>query len=301
MGKRAFDRGELETFLAVAGHGGVAKAAAALGVHHSTALRQLASLEARAGAKLFERLASGYRLTDAGHALLESGARLKAGLGEFEKRLASCDAGFAGVLRVTTSDGLATSLLPRWLAGFAAKHPEIEVQVRVANTLTDLAERSVDVALRPARQPSGNMVGRRAATIRYSLYASRDYVRRHGRLDAGRPDFAGHAILAYDASIGFFSTAEWLERSAGAARVAARFDHLQAMLAAAKAGLGIAALPCFMGEGELLRLIPPPESMSTGLWLLTHPELRKARRIRAFLDYVGEAARTDQALLAGVG
>ena len=299
MGKRGFDRGELETFLAVAAHAGVGKAAQALGVHHSTALRQLASLEARAGAKLFERLPTGYRLTDAGHALLETGERLKAGLADFETRLASCDAGLAGAVRVTTSDGVATALLPRWLAGFAARHPEIEVQVSVANTIVDLAERAVDVALRPARRPSGNMVGRKAATIRYSLYASRDYVHRHGRLDPQRPDFTGHTIVGYDAALGFFSTAEWLERTAGAARVAARCDHLNAMLALAQAGVGIAALPCFMADGALVRLIEPPEAVSTGLWLLTHPELRRMGRIRAFLDYMWDAVRADPALLAG--
>jgi len=299
MGKRGFDRGELETFLAVATHASVGKAAAALGVHHSTALRHLASLEARAGAKLFERLAAGYRLTDAGHALLESGERLKGGLADFEARLASCDAGLAGAVRVTTSDGLATALLPRWLAGFGARHPEIEVQVRVANTIVDLAERAVDVALRPARRPSGNMVGRKAGTIRYSLYAGREYLRRRPRLDPERLDFAGHAVIGYDAALGFFSTAEWLERTAAGARVAARCDHLGTMLAAAQAGLGIAALPCFMADGALVRLIEPPEAMSTGLWLLTHPELRRMRRIRAFLDYMWDAVRADQALLAG--
>jgi len=299
MGKRGFDRGELETFLAVATHASVGKAATALGVHHSTALRQLASLEARAGVKLFERLATGYRLTDAGHALLESGERLRSGLADFETRLASCDSGLAGAVRVTASDGVATALLPRWLAGFAARHPEIEVQVSVANTIVDLAERAVDVALRPARRPSGNMVGRKAATIRYSLYASREYLRRHGRLHPERLDFAGHAIVGYDAALGFFSTAEWLERMAGAARVAVRCDHLNTMLAAAQAGLGIAALPCFMADGALVRLIEPPEAMSTGLWLLTHPELRRMRRIRAVLDYMWESVRADQALLAG--
>jgi DNA-binding transcriptional LysR family regulator len=249
--------------------------------------------------KLFERLPSGYRLTDAGHALLEAAQPLKARLAEFEKRLASTDAGLAGAVRVSTSDGLATEMLPRWLAGFARQHAQIEVQVRVANTLADLSAREVDVVLRPARRLSGHMVGRKAAAIRYSLYASRDYIRRHGRLQGDRPDFAGHALIGYDSAIDFFSTAQWLAGAAAAVRIAARFDHLNAMLAAAQAGIGIAALPCFMAEGRLERLIEPPEAMTTGLWLLTHPELRRMPRIRAFLDYMADAARKDQARLAG--
>jgi DNA-binding transcriptional LysR family regulator len=296
-----FERADLGLLLALAEHGNLARAARAVGVHHATAFRRLADLEHRARARLFERLPHGYRLTRAGERVAAPAAELQRALRALDATVLEEDRVVAGPVRVTTSDGLATAYLAPHLRALADAHPGLTLELLVENRLSDLAEREVDVAIRPAQRLAGNMVGRKAAAMAYALYASKDYLRRHGRLDARAPDFAGHAVCHYDDSIAYFSTAKWLARYAGKARVAARCNHLTAMREMARAGLGIAALPCVLGdaEGGLVRALGPVPAMETGLWLCTHPGIRKVARIRAVLDFLHVAISRDAARLAG--
>jgi DNA-binding transcriptional LysR family regulator len=303
MKTAAFGRGDLELLLEIADSGSLAAAAQALGVHHATAFRRLADMEHKARARLFERLAHGYRPTRAGTLLLDPARLLREQLREFDARVLNFDRTLAGTVRVTTSDGLASAYLAPHFRAFAAAYPDIVIELQVENRMSDLAEREVDVAIRPAQKLAGNMVGRRAGAMGYALYASRDYVKRHGRLDPAKLDFDGHSICHYDSSIEFFSTAKWLSRYARKARVAARCNNLTAMLAMGRAGMGIVAIPCVLGDadGAMARLIAPPPEMATGLWLCTHPGIRKVARIRALLDALHASIGRDGARLAGAG
>ena len=296
-----FDRGDLELLLAVADSGSLVKAAQALGVHHATAFRRLADMEHMARALLFERLPHGYELTRAGKLLIEPARQLQRQLQEFDARVLNFDQALAGTVRVTTSDGLATAYLAPHFQAFIKAYPQIVIDLVVENRVSDLAEREVDVAIRPAQRLSGNMVGRKAAVMGYSLYAARDYVQRHGRLDPASLDFSEHAVCHYHPSIEYFSTAKWLNRHARKARVAARCNNLTAMLAMARAGVGIVAIPCVLGDAEaqLARLLDPVPAMTTHLWLCTHPNIRKVARIRALLDFLFASIAGDSARLMG--
>jgi DNA-binding transcriptional LysR family regulator len=146
------------------------------------------------------------------------------------------------------------------------------------------------------------MVGRKAGAMGYALYASGAYVRRRGRLDPEGLDFSGHAVCQYHPSIEYFSTAKWLDRHARKARVAACCNNLTAMLALGRAGLGIVAIPCVLGDadGSMVRLFGPVPEMATTLWLCTHPDIRKVARIRALLDYLHASIGRDGPRLAGI-
>jgi DNA-binding transcriptional LysR family regulator len=65
------DWDDVRYFLAVARGGSVRAAGERLGVNHATVLRRIAQLEERLGARMFEKLPSGYRLTAAGEEVLE--------------------------------------------------------------------------------------------------------------------------------------------------------------------------------------------------------------------------------------
>ena len=80
-----------------------------------------------------------------------------------------------------------------------------------------------------------------------------------------------------------------------------RCNSWLSQLAAAKAGLGLAALPCSLGDAEaaLVRVLAPEPGIASELWLLTHPELRRSARVRAFMDFLAAGLRVERARLAG--
>lgn len=135
----------------------------------------------------------------------------------------------------------------------------------------------------------------------YSLYASRDYVSRHGSLDPRAPNFTDHEICGYSATVAYFTTAKWLQRHAKAGRVVAECNSLTVMQALARTGMCIAALPCVLGnrDSQLVALLPPIEAMETSLWVCTHRRLRKNARVRTFLDFFYDAIEKRKSQLAG--
>jgi DNA-binding transcriptional LysR family regulator len=295
------DRADLELLVEIADTGSLVKAARALDVHHATAFRRLAELDRRAGTPMFNRRREGYVPTAAARGLIASARRLRSAFREFDAQLSETDRTMAEPLRVTTSDGLASGFFAPLLRAFGDAHPAIVVELIVENRVLSVPEHEVDVALRPAREVSGDMVCRRIATIGYSLYASREYVRRHGSLDASMLDFSAHAICAYSEDVSYFTTARWLQRHATRARVVSRCNSLTAMQSMARAGMCIAALPCVVGNGDadLIALLPPIHAMETSLWICTHRRLRKASRVRAFLDFFYDAIEKEKSRLAG--
>ena len=61
------------------------------------------------------------------------------------------------------------------------------------------------------------------------------------------------------------------------------------MLELATHGFGAALLPCFLGDSRpgLIRIGQPPSDVDVGLWILTHSDLRRSARVRAFMDFAG--------------
>jgi DNA-binding transcriptional LysR family regulator len=302
MRSAPIERGDIELMLELAATGSLLKTARSLAVHHATAFRRLAELERKAGQPLFDRLPRGYVPTAAGQRLLAAAQRLRSELREFDARVLQLDRAADAPLKVTTSDGLAAAFFPPILRAFGDAHPAITIDLIVENRVMSLTEREVDVALRPAREVRGDIVCRRVGAVGYSLYASAEYVKRHGTIDADPPDFSHHAICAYGEPVGYFTTARWLNRYAQAARIVARCNSLTSMQAMARTGMCIVALPCVQGDADpqLVALAPPIKAMETSLWVCTHKRLRKTARVRTFLDFFYEAVGTERSRLAGI-
>lgn len=271
-------------------------AARRLGVDHSTAFRRLGGLEKRLGVRLFERARDGYSPTPAGEAAIAAAGALLHGLGQLEQRLAGEDLRPSGVVRITTTDTLLDFLAPA-LATFRTKHPEITLEVVAANAFFTLTKRDADVAIRPSLTAPENLVGRRIAEISTAPYATPKYLAKHPNRLALRE----HDWVAPDESLGHLGSAKWMQNQILPERVILRADSLLALRAAAGAGLGVAPLPCFLGDVDplLARVGPTIPEMTSALWLLTHPDLRRVARIRAFLDFMAPWLAEKRDLLEG--
>ncbi|MCP4329831.1 MAG: LysR family transcriptional regulator [Alphaproteobacteria bacterium] len=285
-------------FAAVARHGGLAPAARALGVHHSTVFRRIAALEAAAGVRLFDRRSEGYVLTPSGEAVQAALADVEDGIHRVERHIMSADPGLSGVVRMTTTEDIAQFLIARQWNGFAAAYPEIRLEMIVANRFFNLSRREADIAIRPSRDPEGDMVGRRAADIAIAAYAATEYLARMGR--PSRPsDLRRHRLIACDDSLAHLAVARWLKRYDDGGNVVLRSNSFVVQHDAVRAGLGIGLLPCFVvGDDGLERLWPLRADLVSGLWVLTHRDLRRTPRIRAVLDYFFDAFAAERGRLA---
>jgi DNA-binding transcriptional LysR family regulator len=291
------DWDDLRYVLAVAEAGSLAGAARALGVNHTTVLRRIAAAEKRLGVRLFERLPSGYVPTAGGEELIEAARRIDTTVADLDRRLAGRDLRLSGVVRVSTVDTLVASILPEILAAFRERHPGIEVEVAVSNAMANLTRRDADVAIRAANDPPETLVGRRAGTIAFAIYGSRTYL---ATRRAGTP-LGQHRWVAPDDSMAMTSIGRWMHTALPEAEVTLRADSLVTMRHAAMVGLGVAPLPCYLGDSTegLVRVHPPVAAMATGLWILSHEDLRETARVRAFTAFVAEAFAERRHLLEG--
>jgi DNA-binding transcriptional LysR family regulator len=292
------DWDDLRIVRAVAAGGSLASAARALRLNHSTVLRRVAAFEKRLGLRLFERLPTGYVATSGGEELLSAAERIGEIVAGLEVRLAGQDLRLTGSLRVTTTDTLMTTILPDLFAGFRDAYPGIVVEVAVSNQMFNITRRDADVAIRPANDPPETLIGRRVGPLPRAIYGSRRYAARK-RLRLA--DLAGEPWLAPDESLAQSSIAQWMQATLPAAEIVFRADSLVALADAAQAGLGLVALPCYLGDSRpgLVRVHPPVEAMTTALWLLTHPDLRRTARIRAFLDFAAAWLKRQRGLFTG--
>ncbi|GAB7537820.1 LysR family transcriptional regulator [Burkholderia sp. 3C] len=289
------DWNDLRYLLAMARGGSAAGAARTLGVSHATVLRRLQVLEQEVGTALFDRLQTGYVATEAGLRFIDIGEAFERALTGTRREVEGQVTGLAGPIRFTTTDSLADGLLPDILQAFHERYPAITVEMRITNARLDLDRREADVALRPTREPPPAWVGRAVARMDWGLYAARP---RH-RIKASRRDTATPAWLLPDGHLAQAPLDAWLRERIGGERIVATADSFVALRRLAESGAGVAALPCFMAHGTNLTLLEqPPLALSSELWLLTHPHLRGAGRIRAFMDHVAQQIGALHARLA---
>lgn len=299
MNEQGLGWDDLRTALAVARAGSLSGAARRLGVNHATVYRRLGNLEQRLGVRLFERARTGYAATPAGEELAALAERLEAELTTAERRLLGRDLRPSGTVRVTTTDTLLFGLLTPIFGAFRRAHRDITLDVAVSNLVFNLSKRDADVAIRPSPAPPETLVGRKVADIGMAVYAAKD----HPAASQSTPDLATFDWIGPDDSLSHIRLARWMVEHRLDARAKYRVDTLIGLLDAARTGLGLAVLPCYLGDPEpgLARVRGPIDALQGELWLLTHPDLRKAARIRTFVDFMFEELRARKDLFTGRG
>lgn len=289
---------DLSIFMTIGQAGSISGAAAKLHLPKSTISRALARLEAAMAVALVHRTTRRSRLSSAGEALLERAAPLVAALDQAVAQVPGREATPSGLLRLTCTIDFGAVVLAELVARFVARYPEVEVEVHATNAVVDLIEGGFDLGLRfsPRRQlRDSSLIARRVGTLHTQLVASPKYLARRGAPRSPR-DLGDHDWVTYA------GTESLVLETPGAARRFARrgrirCDDMFFAQAAARAGAGIALLPSFLAEpdvlaGALVRVLPKWHVQSGVVWLV-HPASRNVpSRVTAFRDFVTEALAT---------
>jgi DNA-binding transcriptional LysR family regulator len=274
------DWDNLKFFLALAETGSLSRAAEKLRVDHSTVARRIDMLEQELGLRLVERLSRSYRLTAEGERVRDRAKEIETGIADIARFAQSVDRSPQRVVRVSGPPTFVSRFLAPRLLPLQGEHPGLRIELVGEARQTSLSRGETDLALRLVRPVEKGVVARRLAVVAYGLYGSRDYVARCGE-DA--QDFIG-----YDDSLDHLPQQRWLKMLAGDRRLALRSNDLVNLLTAARAGLGLAVLPCLMARGEPdLVSVPtrlPP--LTRELWLLFHRDIGRAPAVRTVIDRI---------------
>ncbi|MEM6639410.1 MAG: LysR family transcriptional regulator [Pseudomonadota bacterium] len=286
----------IKTLSAVARQGSARRAATVLGVHHSTVTRRIEQLERSISARLFDRHPDGYVLTSAGERLLRAAQRFNDDLTTIHREIAGSEHSLTGKVRVTMVLPLAVHAFAPKLPEFAERHPDIEIELHVTYDTLDLFRGDADIAIRFDNNPPQGLVGRRLFPYYETVYATADYIQSQDFVRA--PEKArwigwssdGDRYPGWTEGTGFGDVPVWGD-----------FPDLGLQLAAVKHGLGLALLPCLLGDSEaaLVRASKRPPKPNRDIWILTHRDLRSTRRVRLVMDFAEHVLRDFERLLTG--
>ncbi len=287
---------DLNLVLAICRTGTLSGAAKALGINHSTVFRRINAIEKKLDVRLFERQPSGYLMTEAGEAVKRSAERIDDEVNTLSRELLGRDTRLQGSIRITAPEGVSLRLLSPHLVAFGQLHPDISINLVVTSSALRLSHREADIAVRATRKPPDNYIGREVGKFRFCMYAAPGYRENHQQKPLEEYDW-----LMPDDGVDFFPTPMWRRKNYPKARVVFSSNNTMTIIEAAKRGLGVAPLPCFLGDGEpgLVRMIEPPEALTLSLWILIHPDLRQTARVKALMAFLLERLEHEKPAMEG--
>lgn len=269
---------DLKYLARLAETGSLSGAARQLRVEHATVARRIAALEAALGVKLVDRRGGRYQLTASGVEAAAQARRMEEAALAVE-RMGLGAAGEAPVeFAVTAPPAIVSELIVPRLPTFLAANAGIQLRLIGESRYLSLSRREADIALRLSRPEAPTLTARRAGVLAYGLFASTDYVETTPQ--------AGCAFIGLDEDMAEAPQQIWLERIAAGRPFALRSNDFAVQCAAAKAGLGIAALPLFLGQLRGLRRLWPEQGMSRDIWLSYHEDLRSSPRLAAVTAFL---------------
>lgn len=292
---QGFEWGDLQIFLALYRGKSIRAAAISLGVSHSTVSRRLAGMEDSLKVKLFARSAEGLMASTAAETMIARAERVESEILNLQRDVVGQDTLLAGPVRITMPPSVAQHLIMPHLAEFADLYPDVALEVVSTYRIADMSRRDADIAIRFQEAPNGDLFGRRLPSFADGIYGAPHYVEKHS--------FTGSN-----------PTGHWLgwgegERSPKWA-LATPFDRctvlhethgLLAQVEAVKAGLGMAILPCFLGDADPALMRVPGAGIIEGRpgWVLTHPDLKTSERVRACVRFLVQKIETHTPLVSG--
>jgi DNA-binding transcriptional LysR family regulator len=279
------DWNDLRHFVVLAREGTLSAAARALGVDHATVARRVAALEASTALKLVDRRARSYALTDDGRRIAAAAAPMEEIAFAVERAMQAAKPGIGGEVSISAPPSLANALIAPRLIELRRRHPNIFIKLIGEKRSASLNRREADLALRLSRPDENGLIARKIGHFGFGLYGAPSYLKE-------TPPHA-FAFIAYDASMDEAPQQQWLKTIAGNRAVVLRTSDLENQAAAARASVGLAALPHFLGDRDdgLARHEVGGKQVGRDVWLVVHRDLRRAPAVRAVMEFLAGCMR----------
>jgi DNA-binding transcriptional LysR family regulator len=289
----------LESFVAVAKSGSYSAAARQLGVSRALMSKRIMALEARLGARLFNRNTHQLSLTDAGVTYFSSCRSVLTELEAAEASLLERRKVPRGSLRVLTSQNFGYMHMASAAAGFMRRYPEIDLYMsarELGRQTVDLVAGGYDLALRTQTLPDSSLVVRKVAPLDWLIVAAPAYLAAHG-IPASLDDLAQHRCLVTASQPGYRWDLE-AEGKPGVVKCPAiGVSNLNIVTRdAALASLGLALLPEYgiasdLAAGRLVRVLPAYRGRQRSLLAVYPRDRTPPLKTRLFIDFLVERFR----------
>ncbi|MBV1919243.1 MAG: LysR family transcriptional regulator [Pseudomonadales bacterium] len=289
---------DLRFFLALAREGTVSGAGRVLEVKHTTVARRIAGLEEQLGSRLFDRMSSGYAMTQVGENLMPHALGVEELVNAADREVFGMDAELSGSLKLAASYDVFTRLITPKLHLFTDKYPRIELELVSSTGLVDLGSRQADIALRLSPKPPEQLIGRKIVPLSHGVYASETYLEKRVEQELEQKGDAEQLILwGHEKTM-----PEWVVDHFPNARVFARASEIMTMLDAVKNNLGLARMPCYVADAEptLRRIDVSLTPSDWGVWVLSHADLRSTARVRASREFLIDIIEQQRELIEGL-
>lgn len=285
---------DLIAFLAIAREKSLRGAARSLSVNHATIKRRLSMLEQSLETRLFDRSPEGHILSPAGEQLFISATRMEEEIISTQRKITGNDNRPFGCIKISVPPAMIGSFLSKELANFSRKYPDIEIDVKATHLFSDIRRGETDIAIRMANEVSDDVVGRRVIQYAKAIYASKNYLK---DFDAGEPE--KYTWIGWGNDKPYH---DWVvDTPFPDIPVKHKIFSNAMQIELARHGMGLALLPCFLGDIELdLERVPNTNTILTNsIWVLLHKDLQKTAKVRVFVDFICDAIKKNRRLLMG--
>ncbi len=274
----------LRSFIAVAKAGSVIAAASTLGVSHATVLRNISKLETTLGSRLFDRLQTGYSITEQGREILAHALEMDEQAKLLMRRASAKNPAPEGLLQIVSPNNALFNLMPV-LSKFQDEYPRITIR-NEHRAPQAMLRSTADVALAITNTPPDDLVGRQLQRLEFAYFSARDYPLLKGA--AQDPSICDWITWGEtddtDPELNSAAQERALRHFAKRPIVKVQTANYADALSATKARLGVSLLR--KPQIELEELPFRSNLGQFGLWILTHQDLQRSGKVQAFMDFV---------------
>lgn len=283
------DWDKLRIFHAVADAGSLTHAGDTLHLSQSAVSRQIRALEDSLNTTLFHRHARGLILTEQGELLFDATVAMTKRLDAAAARIRDSEEEVFGELRVTTTTGFGSLWLAPRLSKLYDLYPDLTIDLMLEEKVLDLPMREADVAIRMKEPSQADLVRKRLMNIRMRLYASPEYIAKHG-MPERIEDISKHRLICQNPRSAQVASGLALVQRLMTYNVSSMLtvNNYFGVLQSVIHGLGIGMLPDYSAQDlrSVIRVMPDVESVEVPVYLAYPEELRQSKRIAAFRDFV---------------
>lgn len=295
--RTGFDWNDLRSFLAVVRTGRLTAAASQLGIDHSTLSRRIASLEDALQVRLFDRLSTGYVLTEAGESLIGHAEKIETAAIRISSTLLDAKASMAGPVRIATPEGFGTYFIAHRLQDLSERHPDVSLELIADPNVVSLSKRQADIAVTMLRPEAGPLRARKLTDYEYGLYGAEDLLCRRPGIETMR-DLRDVKLIGYMPDLLPTAAHDYLQEYIGDRPADLQVSNIITQLSATLRGYGVCILPCFMAlkHKGLVRILSKDIRFTRSYWLVAHMDSRGPARTKAvstsIIDLVNENRRS---------